>query len=217
MLTLVLVQLTAHFSNRQYAFLFFFLEPAGQLVPLNLSDCGTFLTAAQPSSQLSPFPSVSPETTSYFTVILWLCVLELVGPLLSLVKRQILFWQACWRNNLLIMFFSRTDHALWSVCVGSFTPLTMTCMYLRAKRSCGWLVSHARTSAPLLFVVPSSHLSETCCGRFPCDFRKHEMRLEFPPQARMVFSSFCCFYRKHLLAFSVLLQFQLHSNRVNRC
>lgn len=221
MLTLVLVRLTAHFSNRQYAFFFFFFfgaswtaRPAQPLGLRDVSDSCSAFFSVEPLSLRLPRDNIIFHSHS-----LVVCV-GACGALLSVVKRQILFWQACWRNNLLIMFFSRTDHALWSACVGSFTLLTMTCMYLRAKRSCGWLASHARTSASLLFVVPSFHLSETCCGRFPCDFCKHEMRLEFPPQAWMVFCSFahsCCFYRKHLLAFSVLLQFQLHTNRVNRC
>lgn len=164
MLTVVLVRLTAHFSNRQYAFFFIFIfffgaswtaRPAQPLGLRDVSDSCSAFFSVEPLSLRLPRDNIIFHSHS-----LVVCV-GACGALLSVVKRQILFWQACWRNNLLIMFFSRTDHALWSVCVGSFTLLTMTCMYLRAKRSCGWLASHARTS------TSSLHCSSFPASIFP--------------------------------------------------
>ena len=160
------------------------------------------------SASSPPVSRPSLQRQHHISQSLWLCVLELVGPYYLRQQTNVspagpLETQSA--NNILL----RADPTLWSVCVGFTSPLTMTCMYLRSAsgQKLLWLhglrpIKNLCSCAAAAAASSQFPVSEACCGRFPSDFHNHEMRGEFPLQARTVFPR--CITAARLLSQEVL-------------
>lgn len=223
-----LVWLTAPSSKRNFSFFAFslFRSQRNSSSRSNSRASGRFWQRLGLPTRWASFPPVSclsRDNIIFHSHSLLVCV-GACGALIFVVKRQIPLWQAWWRHNLLITFFWRADHTLWSVSVGSFTPLTMTCMYLRAV-----------SGQKLLWVrglCPVREAPLLCCSCFQSSqslrgmLRQVPERLSQTRDERRISAAgrnglpslhdllICCFYRERSLAFWV--PFFFRSNRADQ-